>query len=36
MRRFFVIIGVFLAICFLISGCGSSEEPFQCTQGRVG
>ncbi len=28
MRRFFVIIGVFLAICFLLSGCGSSEKPF--------
>ncbi len=28
MRRFFVITGVFLAICFLLSGCGSSEEPF--------
>lgn len=28
MRRFLVIIGILLAICFLLSGCGSSEEPF--------
>ncbi len=28
MRRFLVIIGVLLAICFLLSGCVSSEEPF--------
>ncbi len=28
MKRFFVITGVLLAICFLLSGCGSSEEPF--------
>ncbi len=28
MKRFFVITGVLLAICFLLSGCGSSEETF--------
>lgn len=28
MRRFFVIISLLLAICFLLSGCSSSEEPF--------
>ena len=28
MRRFFVIICVLLVICFLLSACSSSEEPF--------
>ncbi len=28
MKRFFVITGVLLAICLLLSGCGSSEETF--------